>query len=155
MGKKQKHKKTCEIGELSGQLFPSIESQGCKKQTRQYKKDKRETLITKKDPQKKHHIGMVSKKLLEDPNMFNGTNLTISSDVDQDTYKKVKKNTRKHNKQESKEVNSCSTGNSINPFKHRVLFVGHRQTVKTQIRRRRMWHLISIFCLLTECSMRI
>ena len=82
MGKKQKHKKTCEIGELSGQLFPSIESQGCKKQTRQYKKDKRETLITKKDPQKKYHIGMVSKKLLEDPIMFNGTNLTISSDVD-------------------------------------------------------------------------
>ena len=35
----------------------------------------------KKDLQKKHHLGMVSKKeLLEGLNMFNSTNLTLTSD---------------------------------------------------------------------------
>ena len=33
--------------------------------------------------------------------MFNGTNLILSSDMDQDTYGKMTKNTRKHNTQES------------------------------------------------------
>ena len=44
----------------------------------------------KKEPQKKHRLGMVS-KLLEDLNMLNGTNLILCSDVDQDTYVKVTK----------------------------------------------------------------
>ena len=39
----------------------------------------------KKDTQKRHRFGMVSKKNMEGLNMLNGTNLTFSSDVDQDT----------------------------------------------------------------------
>ena len=47
--------------------------------------DNHETQITKKDPQKKHRlaIGMVI-KLQEVLNMFDGTNLTLISGVDQD-----------------------------------------------------------------------
>ena len=38
------------------------------------------------DPQKKHRLGTVSKNiLLEGWNRFHGANLTLSSDVDQDT----------------------------------------------------------------------
>ena len=38
------------------------------------------------DPQKKYHLGTVSKIiLLEGLNFFNGANITLSSDVDQDT----------------------------------------------------------------------
>ena len=38
------------------------------------------------DPQKKYRLGTASKNiLLEDLNRFYGTNLTLSSDVDQDT----------------------------------------------------------------------
>ena len=38
------------------------------------------------DPQKKYCLGTVSKNiLLEGLNRFHGTNLTLSSDVDQDT----------------------------------------------------------------------
>ena len=38
------------------------------------------------DPQKKYHLGMVSKNiLLEDLNRFHGANLTLNSNVDQDT----------------------------------------------------------------------
>ena len=40
--------------------------------------------ITKKVPQKKHHLEAVSKKSLEGLNIFNGTNLTLNFDVDQD-----------------------------------------------------------------------
>ena len=39
----------------------------------------------KKDPQKKHGLGTV-RKLLECLNMFHGTNITLNSDVDQETY---------------------------------------------------------------------
>ena len=39
----------------------------------------------KKDPQKKYRLGTVSKILLEGLNVINGTNLTINSDVNQDT----------------------------------------------------------------------
>ena len=40
----------------------------------------------KNDPQKKHRLGTVSKTpLLEGLNRFNGANLTLNSDVDQDT----------------------------------------------------------------------
>ena len=35
----------------------------------------------KKDPQKKHHLRTVSKKLLEGLNMFNGTDLTLNYDM--------------------------------------------------------------------------
>ena len=39
------------------------------------------------DPQKKYCLGMVSKNiLLEGLNQFHGAKLTLSSDVDQDTY---------------------------------------------------------------------
>ena len=38
------------------------------------------------DPQKKYHLGTVSKNiLLEELNQFHSANLTLSSDVDQDT----------------------------------------------------------------------
>ena len=37
------------------------------------------------NPQKKHHLRTVSKKSLEGLNIFNGTNITLNSDVDQDT----------------------------------------------------------------------
>ena len=33
----------------------------------------------------------------------------------------------------------------VNPCKPGVLSVGHRQTVKTQIRCHKMWHLIKVF----------
>ena len=49
-----------------------------KEKTRQHNRDK-------KDPQKKHGPGMVSKKILNGLNMFNGTHLSLNSDVDQDT----------------------------------------------------------------------
>ena len=39
----------------------------------------------KKDPQKKHRLRMVTKKSMEGLNMFNGTDLTLSSDVDNKT----------------------------------------------------------------------
>ena len=46
-----------------------------------------ETQINKKkDPQKKHRLGTVSKKSLEGLNMFDGTSLSHISDVDKDRY---------------------------------------------------------------------
>ena len=38
----------------------------------------------------------------------------------------------------------------VKPYKPSVLFVGVRQTMHTQIRRRRMRRLIGLYCLLTE-----
>ena len=53
------------------------------------------------DPQKKYRLGTVSKNiLLEGFNQFYGTNLTLNSDVDQNTFGKV----AKHNKLDSQEV---------------------------------------------------
>ena len=44
------------------------------------------SIINKNDPQKKHRLGTVSKiLLLEGLNRFNGANLTLNSDLDQDT----------------------------------------------------------------------
>ena len=43
-----------------------------------------ETQIAKKDQQKKHLLKMVSKKLLECPNLFDGANCTLIFDMDQD-----------------------------------------------------------------------
>ena len=45
----------------------------------------------------------------------------------------------------------------IFPYKPSVLFVGHRQTVQTMIRRRRTRRLSDqgLYCLLTECSIEI
>ena len=40
---------------------------------------------TKNDPQKKNRFGTVSKTLIDDLNMFDGTNLALISDLDQDT----------------------------------------------------------------------
>ena len=60
-GKVTKNKKTSNnTREPRGQPFPSRWPQGCKKQTRQYGIDKKNY---KKDPQKKHCLGMVSKKI--------------------------------------------------------------------------------------------
>ena len=84
-GKVTKHKKTLQARELRGQPFPSRWPQGCTELTRQYNKEKHETQITKKDLQKKYRLGMVSQKILEGLNMFNGTKLALNSDVDQDT----------------------------------------------------------------------
>ena len=44
----------------------------------------RQTQI-KKDPQKNFHLERSVRKLLEGLNLFHGTNLTLNSDVDQDT----------------------------------------------------------------------
>ena len=63
-------------------FFSSRWSQGCKKYTRQYNKDKHETQIAKTDQQKKHPLGMVT-KILEDLNMSNGTNFTVNSVCEQ------------------------------------------------------------------------
>ena len=53
------------------------------------------------DLQKKHRLGTVSKNiLLEGLNQFNGANLALNSDEDQDTFWKV----TKHNKYDSQEV---------------------------------------------------
>ena len=46
---------------------------------------KHKTEKTIKDPQKKYRFGTVSKKILEGLNWFYGANLTLNSDVDQDT----------------------------------------------------------------------
>ena len=72
--------------------------QGIDKTTRQ-----RQTWYNnnQKNPQKKHRLGTVSKQWLQGLNMFKGTNLIFSSEVDQGIYGKVTKNTRKHNPQES------------------------------------------------------
>ena len=49
------------------------------------------------------------KILLEVLNIFKATNLTLSLDVDQDTWESDK-NTRKHNTQESQEVSLFPAG---------------------------------------------
>ena len=55
----------------------------------------------KNGPQKKYRLGMVNKNiLLEGLNQFHGVNLTIDSDVGQDTYGEV----TKHNTNYSQEV---------------------------------------------------
>ena len=46
--------------------------------------NRHENTNCKKDPQMWYHIGTVSKKLLEDLNMFDGANLILNSDADQD-----------------------------------------------------------------------
>ena len=47
---------------------------------------------------------------------------------------------------------SYSNSASLNPFKPSVLFVGHRQTVQTQIR---VYTDQGLHCLLTECSIKL
>ena len=59
------------------------------------------------DPQKKYRLGTVCKYLLlEGLNQFHGANLTLDSDVDQDTFGKVPK----HNTHESQEVSPFLAG---------------------------------------------
>ena len=59
------------------------------------------------DPQKKYRLGTVSKNiLLEGSNKFHGANLSLDSDVDQDTFGKV----IKHNKYDSQEVSRFPAG---------------------------------------------
>ena len=52
-------------------------------------------------------------------------------------------------------VNNIYVYSSINPFKPRILFVGHTLTVQTHTRCRRIWLLISFHCLLTEFSIKV
>ena len=71
--------------EPRGQPFPSRWPQGNNKQTRTkaWQTHDRNNMY---DPQKKYRVGTVSNNiLLEGLNPFHGTNLTLSSDVDQDT----------------------------------------------------------------------
>ena len=50
------------------------------------------SITNKNDPQKKHHLGTVSKILLvEGLNQFHSANLTLNSDVDQDTFMDIHK----------------------------------------------------------------
>ena len=45
--------------------------------------------------------------------MFNGTTLTLNSEVDQDTIWESDKNTRKHHTQESQEVSPSPSGDHM------------------------------------------
>ena len=66
--------------EPRGQPFPSKWPQGSNEQTQKH--DKHKTY----DPQKMYRLGTASKNILLDGlNQFHGANLTLSSDVDQDT----------------------------------------------------------------------
>ena len=67
-----------------GLPFPNMWSQGCMQQKRQNNKDKDKTQITEKIHNRITALEW-SVKILEDFNMFNGTKLTLNSDVDQDT----------------------------------------------------------------------
>ena len=71
--------------------FPSRGSQGCKEQTRPYNKDKPETYKTKRIHKRSVTWEWSVIKSLVGLSMFNGTNLTLSSDVDQGAYGKVTK----------------------------------------------------------------
>ena len=53
------------------------------RRTQRHHKYKTEKNI--KDPQKKYRLGTVSKKLVEGLDRLHGANLTLNSDVDQDT----------------------------------------------------------------------
>ena len=60
-----------------------------------------------KDPKKKYRLGTVGKNiLLVGLNQFHGPNLTLDSDVDQDTFGKV----TKHNTHDSQEVRPFPAG---------------------------------------------
>ena len=85
LSKWHKHKETHHTREPRCQLSPGRWSQGCKEETNQNNKNKHETKITKKDPQKKNCLQTVSKKLLEGLNMFKCTNLILSYNVDHGT----------------------------------------------------------------------
>ena len=80
-----KNQETSHTRESKGQHFPSRWSQRCKEQTRRHNKDKPEIKITKRIHKRSTALGRSLKKLLEGLNMFNGTNLTLNFDVDQDT----------------------------------------------------------------------
>ena len=80
MGKWQKHKELYKQESQEVSPFP-----GCKEQTRQYNKDKHETWITKMIHKRSTFFERSAKKSLEGLNMFNGANLTLNSDVDEDT----------------------------------------------------------------------
>ena len=57
--------------------------EGRKKQTRQYDKDKYKT---QKEPQNRTALERPVRKVLEDLNMFDGTNLPLICDVDPEMY---------------------------------------------------------------------
>ena len=78
-----KYTKTLETGEPRSQLFPSRWPQGCMTQTRQYSKDKHIKKIHKRNTTLEWSV----RTLPEGLNKFHGTNLTLNSDMDQDTYK--------------------------------------------------------------------
>ena len=59
--------------------------QGCKEQTRQYDKDKHKTQITKRIHKRGTTLEQSVRKSVEGLNSFDSTNLTLISDVDQNT----------------------------------------------------------------------
>ena len=75
-GKVTKTQEKSHTREPRGQPFPSRWPKDHKEQTSQYDH--------KKNPQKKHRIWTLSTNILEGLNMFDGTNLTLISDVNQD-----------------------------------------------------------------------
>ena len=86
------------------------------RRTQRHNKHKTE----KNDPQKKYHLGTVSKNiLLEGLNQFHGTNLALNADVDQDIFGKG----TKHNKHDSQEVSSLPAGDQ-KAIVHTILRIG-------------------------------
>ena len=76
------------------------------------------------DPQK-NRLGTVSKNiLLEGLNQFYGANLTLNSDMDQDTFEKV----TKHNKHNSQEVSPFPAGD------HKTTRNRHHSTTNINIK---------------------
>ena len=83
-GKVTKYKKMITHKRVKRSVLSQQGPQGCNEQTKQYDRQTR-TTNTKRDPQKKHCLGTVSKKITRGLNMFDGTNPTLISDVDQNT----------------------------------------------------------------------
>ena len=81
MGKRRKHKKTSYIRETKGQPFPGDHKAARSRQDRMT----RNTYI-KKDPQKNHRLGTVSKKITGGLKHFDSTNLILISDEYSDIY---------------------------------------------------------------------
>ena len=89
MGKWQKHKKhnIKEIQEASP--FPAGDEKASRNKQDSMADTYKSQITKKKDPQMKHHLGTVSKKILEGLNMFDGTT-RVGSDISY-FYKQIEK----------------------------------------------------------------
>ena len=57
----------------------------------------------------------------------------------------MRENNRQGTEEEVRYFHSCFLASLVlSPYRPSLLFVGHRQTVQTQVRRRKMWHLIRV-----------